>query len=300
MNIAQIYSIYSIINKDKVKKLKNLRRQTENGLRVGVIERRRMKLDGYVQQLKGKRVFAMVTAGKSQVDFYYEESDGIKITPLYGKRGTLLRQYAELCGLLWDKIGRGEGSEKCRNFKDGLLFVPLRGLHGTMYVDFRYLGRFHRECGHTYLELKNGQRLESCKTTTGNEERIEEARRIAADIGIIGSPKQVSCPMPPVQEAHPAEAAPVVRDVSLERPQSVGVVKKKKTKKRAAFKEGALETDLIDAFPTNEEVRTKQWKHAEDIDRESFAYKTMQSRKRMELEEIGARLCELIAQCEGG
>ncbi len=262
-----------------------------------------MKTNEYVQQLEGKKVFAIVQrkeGSRTWLDFYHEESDGIKITPLYGKRGTLLRQYAELCGLLWDNIGRGEGSEQCRNFKDGLLFVPLRGAHGTMYVDFQYLGKFVWEAGRTYLELKNGQRLESYKTTTGNERKIEEARRIAADIGIVCSPTQVSCPMRPAQEVHPAEAAPVIRDVSFERPQPMGVVKKKKTKKRAAFKEGALETDLIDAFPTDEEVRTKQWKHAEDMDRESFAYKTMQSRKRMELEEIGARLCELIASCEGG
>lgn len=259
-----------------------------------------MKLDGYVQQLKGKRVFAMVTAGKSQVDFYYEESDGIKITPLYGKRGTLLRQYAELCGLLWDRIGRGEGSEKCRNFKDGLLFVPLRGLHGTMYVDFRYLGRFHRECGHTYLELKNGQRLESCKTTTGNEERIEEARRIAVDIGIIESPIQAACPVPPAQEAYRIPTAPVVRDVSFERPQPMVVEKKKKSKKRSAFKEGALKEDLLDAFPSAEETRSGQWKHAEDIDRNSFTYRTMQSKKKAELEEISTRFYALIASCEGG
>lgn len=262
-----------------------------------------MKTNEYVQQLEGKKVFAIVQrkeGSRTWLDFYHEESDGIKITPLYGKRGTLLRQYAELCGLLWDNIGRGEGSEQCRNFKDGLLFVPLRGAHGTMYVDFQYLGKFVWEAGRTYLELKNGQRLESCKNTTGNKRKIEEARKIAADIGIIESPIQVSCPMRPAQEVHPAEAASVIRDVSFERPQPMGVVKKKKTKKRAAFKEGALETDLIDAFPTNEEVRTKQWKHAEDMDRESFAYKTMQSRKRMELEEIGARLCELIASCEGG
>lgn len=260
-----------------------------------------MKLDGYVQQLKGKRVFAMVTAGKSQVDFYYEENNEIQVkTILMAKKCEAFKQYAAVCGLLWEGIGIGKGWEICRDFQNGRLFVPLRGPKGVMYVDFRYLGKFVWEDGRTYLELKNGQRLESCKNTMGNRRKIEEARRIAADIGIIGSPTQVSCPMPPAQEAHPAEAAPVVRDVSFERPQSVGVVKKKKTKKRAALKEGALETDLIDAFPTNEEVRTKQWKHAEDMDRESFAYKTMQSRKRMELEEIGARLCELIASCEGG
>lgn len=38
-----------------------------------------MKLDAYVQQLKGKKVFAMVTAGKSQVDFYYEENNEIQV-----------------------------------------------------------------------------------------------------------------------------------------------------------------------------------------------------------------------------
>lgn len=39
-----------------------------------------MKLDAYVQQLKGKKVFAMVTAGKSQCEIFScidcEESDG--------------------------------------------------------------------------------------------------------------------------------------------------------------------------------------------------------------------------------
>lgn len=262
-----------------------------------------MKTNEYVQQLEGKKVFAIVQrkeGSRTWLDFYYEESDGIKITPLYGKRGTLLRQYAELCGLLWDNIGRGEGSEQCRNFKDGLLFVPLRGAHGTMYVDFRYLGRFHRECGHTYLELKNGQRLESCKTTTGNERKIEEARNIAADIGIIVSPTQVSCPMPPVQETHPAATAPVVRDVSFERPQPMVAEKKKKPQKRSAFKEGALKEDLLDAFPSAEETRSGQWKHAEDIDRTSFAYRTMQSKKKKELEEISTRFYALIASCEGG
>lgn len=262
-----------------------------------------MKTNEYVQQLEGKKVFAIVQrkeGSRTWLDFYYEESDGIKITPLYGKRGTLLRQYAELCGLLWDNIGKGEGSEKCRNFKDGLLFVPLRGAHGTMYVDFRYLGRFHRECGHTYLELKNGQRLESCKNTMGNEKRIGKARKIAADIGIVCSPTQVSCPMPLAQEAHPAAAAPAVRDVSFERPPATVAEKKKIPKKRPAFKEGALKEDLLDSFPSTEETRSGQWKHVEDIDRNSFAYRTMQSKKKKELEEISARFYELIASCEGG
>lgn len=262
-----------------------------------------MKTNEYVQQLEGKKVFAIVQrkeGSRTWLDFYYEESDGIKITPLYGKRGTLLRQYAELCGLLWDNIGRGEGSEKCRNFKDGLLFVPLRGAHGTMYVDFRYLGKFVWEDGRTYLELKNGQRLESCKNTTGNKRKIEEAREIAADIGIIESPIQVPCPVPPAQEAYRIATAPVVRDVSFERPQPMVVEKKKKSKKRSAFKEGALKEDLLDAFPSAEETCSGQWKHAEDIDRNSFAYRTMQSKKKAELEEISTRFYELIASCEGG
>lgn len=262
-----------------------------------------MKTNEYVQQLEGKKVFAIVQrkeGSRTWLDFYYEESDGIKITPLYGKRGTLLRQYAELCGLLWDNIGRGERSEKCRNFKDGLLFVPLRGAHGTMYVDFRYLGRFHRECGHTYLELQNGQRLESCKTTTGNERKIEEARKIAADIGIIESPIQTSCLLPPAQEAYRIATAPAVRNVSFDRLPATVVEKKKKPKKRSAFKEGALKEDLLDAFPSAEETRSGQWKHVEDIDRNSFAYRTIQSKKKKELEEISTRFYELIASCEGG
>lgn len=260
-----------------------------------------MKLDAYVQQLKGEKVFAMVTAGKSQVDFYYEENNEIQVKPiLMAKKCEAFKQYAAVCGLLWECIGIGEGWEICRNFQNGRLFVPIRGPKGVMYVDFQYLGKFVWEDGRTYLELKNGQRLESCKNTMGNERKIEEARKIAADIGIIDSSIQAPGPVPPAPKAHPAEADSVVRDVSFERPQIKGVVKKKKTKKRAALKEGALETDLIDAFPTNEEVRTKQWKHTEDIDRESFAYKTMQSKKKVELEEIGARLCELIAQCGGG
>lgn len=260
-----------------------------------------MKLDAYVQQLKGKRVFAMVTAGKSQVDFYYEENNEIQVkTILMAKKCEAFKHYAAVCGLLWDSIGIGDGWETCRNFQNGRLFVPIRGPKGVMYVDFRYLGKFSREDGHTYLELQNGLKLECCKNLMGNEERIKEARKIAADIGLVDGPKQASCAIPPVQDVYPGIAAPVVRDVSFERPQLKGVVKKKKTKKRADLKEGALETDLINAFPTIEEVRTKQWKHTEDIDRESFAYKTMQSKKKVELEEIGARLCELIAQCEGG
>lgn len=260
-----------------------------------------MKLDAYVQQLKGKKVFAMVTVGKSQVDFYYEENNEIQVKAiLMAKKYEAFKQYAMVCGLLWDVIAIGEGWESCRNFQNGRLFVPIRGPKGVMYVDFKYLGKFSREDGHTYMELQNGLKLECCKNLMGNEERIKEARKIAADIGLVDGPKQASCAIPPVQDVYPVIAAPVVRDVSFERPQLKGVVKKKKTKKRAALKEGALETDLIDAFPTNEEVRTKQWKHTEDIDRESFAYKTMQSKKKVELEEIGARLCELIAQCEGG
>jgi hypothetical protein len=260
-----------------------------------------MKLDGYVQQLKGKRVFAMVTAGKSQVDFYYEENNEIQVkTILMAKKCEAFKQYAAVCGLLWEGIGIGKGWEICRNFQNGRLFVPLRGPKGTMYVDFRYLGRFHRECGHTYLELRNGQRLESCKNTMGNEKRIGEAREIAADIGIVGSPTQVSCPMPPVQETHPAATAPVVRDVSFERPQPMVVEKKKKPNKRPAFKEGALKEDLLDSFPSAEETRSGPWKHAEDIDRNSFTYRTMQSKKKKELEEISTRFYALIASCEGG
>ena len=260
-----------------------------------------MKLDAYVQQLKGKRVFAMVTAGKSQVDFYYEENNEIQVkTILMAKKCEAFKQYAAVCGLLWDGIGIGEGWETCRDFQNGRLFVPLRGPKGVMYVDFQYLGKFVWEDGRTYLELKNGQRLESCKNTIGNEKRIGEARKIAADIGIIVSPTQVSCPMPPAQETHPAATAPVVRDVSFERPQPMVAEKKKKPKKGPAFKEGALKEDLLDSFPSTEETRSGPWKHAEDIDRTSFAYRTMQSKKKKELEEISTRFYELIAQCEGG
>lgn len=71
--------------------------------------------------------------------------------------------------------------------------------------------------------------------------------------------------------------------------------------KRYTFRGKAVPLFRIGGTPVAEySVRTKQWKHTEDIDRESFAYKTMQSKKKVELEEIGARLCELIAQCEGG
>lgn len=260
-----------------------------------------MKLDAYVQQLKGKKVFAMVTARKSQVDFYYEENNEIQVKAiLMAKKYEAFKQYAMVCGLLWDVIAIGEGWESCRNFKDGLLFVPLRGAHGTMYMDFRYLGKFVWEDGRTYLELKNGQRLESCKNTTGNKSKIEEAREIAADIGIIESPIQTSCPMPPAQETHPAEAAPVVRDVSFERPPATVIEKKKKPKKRPAFKEGALKEDLLDSFPSTEETRSGPWKHEEDIDRTSFAYRTMKSKKKKELEEISTRFYALIASCEGG
>lgn len=260
-----------------------------------------MKLDGYVQQLKGKRVFAMVTAGKSQVDFYYEENNEIQVkTILMAKKCEAFKQYAAVCGLLWEGIGIGKGWEICRNFQNGRLFVPLRGPKGVMYVDFRYLGKFVWEDGRTYLELKNGQRLESCKNTSGNKRKIEEAREIAADIGIIVSPTQVFCPMPPVQETHPAATAPVVRDVSFERPQPMVAEKKKKPKKRSAFKEGALKEDLLDAFPSAEETRSGQWKHGEDIDRNSFTYRTMQSKKKKELEEISTRFYALIASCEGG
>lgn len=260
-----------------------------------------MKLDGYVQQLKGKKVFAMVTAGKSQVDFYYEENNEIQVkTILMAKKCEAFKQYAAVCGLLWDGIGIGKGWEIYRNFQNGRLFVPLRGPKGVMYVDFRYLGKFVWEDGRTYLELKNGQRLESCKNTTGNKERIEEAREIAADIGIIESPIQAACPVPPAQEAYRIATAPVVRDVSFERPQPMVAEKKKKPKKRSAFKEGALKEDLLDAFPSTEETRSGQWKHAEDIDRNSFTYRTMQSKKKAELEEISTRFYELIAQCEGG
>lgn len=260
-----------------------------------------MKLDGYVQQLKGKRVFAMVTAGKSQVDFYYEENNEIQVkTILMAKKCEVFKQYAAVCGLLWEVIGIGKGWEICRDFQNGRLFVPLRGPKGVMYVDFRYLGKFVWEDGRTYLELKNGQRLESCKTTSGNERKIEEARNIAADIGITGNPAQSLCLAPPVPEVHPVMAAPVVMDVSFERPQPMVAEKKKKLKKRPVFKEGALKEDLLDSFPSTEETRSGPWKHEEDIDRTSFAYRTMQSKKKKELEEISTRFYALIASCEGG
>lgn len=260
-----------------------------------------MKLDAYVQQLKGKKVFAMVTAGKSQVDFYYEENNEIQVkTILMAKKYEAFKQYAAVCGLLWDGIGIGKGWEIYRNFQNGRLFVPLRGPKGVMYVDFRYLGKFVWEDGRTYLELKNGQRLESCKNTTGNKRKIEEAKKIATDISIIKSPIQATCPVPPAQETHPAATAPVVRNVSFDRLPATVVEKKKKPKKRPAFKEGALKEDLLDAFPSTEETCSGQWKHVEDIDRNSFAYRTMQSKKKAELEEISTRFYELIAQCEGG
>ena len=67
-----------------------------------------MKLDAYVQQLKGKKVFAMVTAGKSQVDFYYEENNEIQVKAiLMAKKYEAFKQYAMVCGLLWDVIAMG-------------------------------------------------------------------------------------------------------------------------------------------------------------------------------------------------
>lgn len=258
-----------------------------------------MRVDGYVQQLKGKKVFAMVTAGKSQVDFYYEENNEIQVKPiLRAKKCETFKQYAMVCGLLWDVIAIGEGWESCRNFQNGRLFVPIRGPKGVMYVDFKYLGKFSREDGHTYMELQNGMKLECCKNSMGNEERIKEARKIAAVIGIVSGPTQASCAIPPMQDAHPVIADPVVRNGPFEKRESMGVVKKKKPKRRKAPKEGALERDLINALPLGEEIQSGHWKHAEDIDKESFTYQTIKSKKKIELEKISARFYELVALCE--
>lgn len=257
-----------------------------------------MQIDPYVQQLKGKNVIAMVSVEETQVEYYYIENHVMKKQKVFGNRYKLFEQYAMVCGLLWKEIGVGKGASPCRNFMNGRLFVPLRKPKGLMYVDLKYYKGIVKRDGHSFIEFIDDTLIECCQSAVGNEGRIAEAKKVAASLpgfGNDGLVRQEAVNLSTTQGEVPD------REDSLSLPASDTLViqtRKRKAGKRNTMKEGALTQDVMDAFLLNEEIRSRQWQHAQGMDHKSLAYKRMQSKKKSEMEVTSAAFYELLVQCD--
>ena len=142
-----------------------------------------MGIDPNIEELKGKDVIAMETVEENIVDFHYLENGKVESKRIYGKRPGIFKKYALVCGMVWDGIRKGEGYEPCHDFKNGRLFVPLRGEKGVVHVREDQYKEICLRNGQTFISCKGGLEIPACKSHEGNRKKMEEAHEIAVNLG---------------------------------------------------------------------------------------------------------------------
>ena len=258
-----------------------------------------MSADPHVQTLKVKNVIAMEPVNKSNTEFTYVEPNGeIKRACFVGDKKDNYKEYAAACGLIWDNIDIGEGTEPCKNFKEGKLFMALRGPLGTRYVDFRYFKGFTRRDGESYAELINGVLIKCAESMNGNEMKVSEAKKVADSLpgywenGFLWSCAEKS-PMKQV------EVSPIPESVSSSaRKKPMAKEKKKKPQKQSPGKAGKLTQDVIGAVLLEKEIQSGKCLHVQDMDQKSLDYKRVQCSKKAAIEQIGETFFDILMQCE--
>lgn len=254
-----------------------------------------MGIDPNIEELKGKDVIAMETVDKSTVDFYYLENGKAVPKRIYGKRSIIFKNYALACGMVWDGIRVGKGYEPCHDFKNGRLFVPLRGAKGVVHVrEDQYQASQIRD-GQTYILCKCGLEIPACKSGQGNQEKMKEAREIAINLGYYPERR-----MPEIAEASTGEAKITSPLTPLVEPaDSYGMKEETRPKKKRPEKKGFLLRDILDAYPLEKEIRSGEWHHVGSAGRNRFNNRAARSQKESELKEDLSLFYDMIGEWDG-
>lgn len=247
-----------------------------------------MTVDPNVEELKGENVFAMESVNRGEVVFHYLEDDCLKTKRTYGKRSRIFENYAAIHGLIWSAIGVGRVSEPCRDFKNGWLFVPLRGPNGVVYLRHDQYESIRKKDGRTYISCICGLMILSCQSDHGNQKKMEEARKIAAKLGYdreVGLAKAVAACTVGVKPDAPS--IPLVEQEDSYGRKGYVREKKKRTVKKELFLQ-----DILDACPMDREIESGQWDHG--TVQSHFTGRAARCRKESEMKDSLSRFYHII------
>lgn len=251
-----------------------------------------MGIDPNIEELKGKDVIAMETVEENIVDFHYLENGKVESKRIYGKRPGVFKKYALVCGIVWDGIKKGEGNEPCHDFKNGHLFVPLRGEKGVVHVREDQYKEICIRNGQTFISCKGGLEIPACKSHEGNRKKMEEAHEIAVNLGYY--PKSGAADVCTEELKTPAPSIPLAEPAD-----SYGSRKGLTGKKKRSGKKGLFLQDLLDAYPMEREIESGKWDHVESERQNHFNSRAAQSQKESELKEGLSLFYDMIGEWNG-
>lgn len=256
-----------------------------------------MGIDPNIEELKGKDVIAMETVEENIVDFHYLENGKVESKRIYGKRPDIFKKYALVCGMVWDGIRKGEGYEPCHDFRNGHLFVPLRGKKGVIHVREDQYKEICIRNGQTFISCKGELEIPACKSHEGNRKKMEEAHEIAVNLGYYPETEMAGKAAACNEKVKPP-AVPV--SIPFAEPaDSYGGRERAKGKKKKPWKKGLLLRDLLDAYPTKREIESGRWEHKEPERQKHFNSRAAQSQKESELKEGLSLFYDMIGEWNG-